>query len=69
MSLRKARAPGPKCSQWLAALRASLTGPLQMALAVELEHLEYLQTQCRALDAELERSAQVPQFRSSCEAL
>ena len=58
-----------KHRQWLASLRSNLEGPLQTALALELEHLEYLETQYRALDAELERFAQFPQFRHHVEAL
>jgi transposase len=58
-----------KHRQWLATLRSSLEGPLQTALAIELQHLEYLETQYRALDAELERWAQSPQFRPQVEAL
>ena len=58
-----------KHRRWLASLRSTLEGPLQTALAIELEHLEYLETQYRALDAELERFAQLPQFRQHCEAL
>jgi len=54
---------------WLDALRLSLEGPLQTALAIELEHLEYLETQYRAMDTELERWAQSPQFRPGVEAL
>ena len=58
-----------KHRRWLASLRSTLVGPLETALAIELEHLEYLETQYRALDAELERFAQLPQFRQHCEAL
>jgi transposase len=58
-----------KHRQWLASLRTSLEGPLQTALAVELEHLEYLETQYRALDAELERFASLEQYRVQVEAL
>jgi transposase len=54
---------------WLASLRTTLEGPLQTALATELEHLEYLEIQHRALDAELERYAQIPMFRQQTEAL
>lgn len=54
---------------WLASLRLSIEGPLQTALTVELEHLEYLETQYRALDAELERFTQLPQYRQQVEAL
>jgi transposase len=58
-----------KHRQWLAALRQKLTGPLQTALAIELEHLEYLEAQQHALDADLERFAQSPLYRSHVEAL
>lgn len=58
-----------KHRQWLDSLRSRLDGPLQTALAIELEHLEYLETQHRALDAELERFAELPQFRQQTEAL
>ena len=58
-----------KHRQWLASLRTTLQGPLQTALAIELEHLEYLETQHKALDTELERFAQLPQFRLHTEAL
>lgn len=54
---------------WLGALRLSLEGPLQIALAIELEHLEYLENQYRAMDTELEQWAQAPQFRPQVEAL
>lgn len=54
---------------WLSGLRSTLEGPLQTALAVELEHLEYLEAQYRALDAELERFALLPQYRAGSEAL
>ena len=58
-----------KHRQWLTSLRSSLEGPLQTVLAVELEHLEYLETQYRALDAELERFASLDQYRRQVEAL
>jgi len=58
-----------KHRQWLACLRQNLTGPLQTALAMELEHLEYLETQQRTLDAGLESFASSPQFRIPTEAL
>lgn len=54
---------------WLAALRNTLTGPLQTTIAIELEHLEYLETQHRALDAELGRFATSPTYRVAVEAL
>jgi transposase len=58
-----------KHRQWLASLRQSLEGPIQIALAIELEHLEYLETQQRAMDTELERCAQSNQYRIPTEAL
>jgi len=58
-----------KHRRWLAELRRSLEGPLQMALVAELHHLEYLETEQTALDAELERFAALPQYRKAVEAL
>jgi transposase len=58
-----------KHRQWLASLRHSLSGPLQTALAMELEHLEYLQAQQHALDAQLERVASSEPYRQQVEAL
>jgi len=58
-----------KHRQWLASLRQILDGPLQTALAIELEHLEYLEAQQRSIDADLERCAQSDQFRAQTEAL
>ena len=58
-----------KHRQWLASLRRSLDGPLQTALAIELEHLEYLEAQQRSLDTNLERFAQSDHFRRQTEAL
>ena len=58
-----------KHRQWLATLRLSLQGPLQTALAIELEHLEYLEAQRHALDAELERYALAQPHREAVEAL
>ena len=39
---------------WLAQLSRSLTGPLRTVLSFHLEHLEYLESQKRALDCEIE---------------
>jgi transposase len=58
-----------KHRMWLARLRQTLQGPLATALAVELEHLEYLETQRQAMDTELERFAQSPLYRKHVEAL
>ncbi len=54
---------------WLTKLRCKLEGPLQTALAIELEHLEYLESQHRAIDAELERIALMQPYREKVEAL
>jgi transposase len=54
---------------WLARLRDELDGPLQTALAIELEHLEYLETQRSALDDELDRYAHAQPYRRQVEAL
>jgi transposase len=54
---------------WLAEQRDRLEGPLQTTLAIELEHLEYLETQRGALDAELERYANAEPYRRQVEAL
>jgi transposase len=55
--------------RWLARLRETLHGPLQTALAAELEHLEYLEMQRGAFDAEIKRYAQAPPYREKVEAL
>jgi transposase len=55
--------------RWLARLRDELTGPLQTALAAELEHLEYLEMQRSAFDSEIERFAQAAPYRIPVEAL
>ncbi len=55
--------------RWLTRLRLELEGPLQTALATELEHLEYLETQRGAMDAELERYAHAEPYRRDVEAL
>jgi transposase len=54
---------------WLGKLRTTLQGPLQTALAMELEHLEYIESQLRALDTELEQAAQSTPYRPKVEAL
>jgi transposase len=54
---------------WLGKLRITLQGYLQTALSIELEHLEYLESQIRALDAELEQAARAMPYRPNVEAL
>ena len=58
-----------KHRMWLARLRLTLQGPLATALAMELQHLEYLETELQSMDTELERYAQSPLYRSKVEAL
>lgn len=55
--------------EWLNQQRRELFGPLQTALAAELEHLEYLEMQREAFDAEIQRYAQTPPYRVPVEAL
>ena len=54
---------------WLTRLRDELAGPLHTALTAETEHLEYLEMQRNAFDAEIERFAQSPPYRGRVEAL
>ncbi len=54
---------------WLARLRDQLDGAMHTALATELEHLEYLETQRGVLDDEITRYAQAPPYRGNIEAL
>lgn len=54
---------------WLERLRKQLAGPLVTVVAMDLEQLEYLETQQRALDAEIERLAACPPWRAGVEAL
>jgi transposase len=58
-----------KHRRWLTRIRLDLNGPLQTALATELEHLEYLETQREALDADLDRFAHSQPHREKVEAL
>ena len=58
-----------KHRHWLADLRRTLEGPLETALAIELEHLEYLESQTRALDTELDLFGRSEPYRQQCEAL
>jgi transposase len=58
-----------KHRQWLAQVRRELEGPAALCLSMEMEHLEYLETQLRALDAEIERLSQREPYRQTVEAL
>jgi transposase len=54
---------------WLAALRQRLTGPLRVVMAYDLEHLEYLESQQRSLDCEIEQWSRRDPWRATVEAL
>jgi transposase len=54
---------------WLAQVRRELEGPARVCLSMEMEHLEYLETQVNALDAEIERASQCEPYRKTVEAL
>jgi hypothetical protein len=55
---------------WLAPIcQKILEGSFKTTLAIELQHLEYLKTEQTAMDAELDRYASLPQFRTTVEAL
>jgi transposase len=54
---------------WLAQVRGKLQGPAGTCLSMELEHLEYLEAQLNALDAEIERVSQREPYRPTVEAL
>jgi transposase len=54
---------------WLRQLRRELEGPLATVIGVHLEHLEYLETQQRSLDAEIERFSQNAPWRAGADAL
>jgi len=54
---------------WVAQVRCELEGPAQLCLSMELEHLEYLETQINALDTEVERISRRAPYRETVEAL
>lgn len=54
---------------WLGQLRHDLDGPLRTVAGMHLEHLEYLETQQRSMDAEIERFSQMPPWRRRADAL
>lgn len=67
---REGKTPWTKTHrQWLARLREELDGAMHTALATELEHLEYLETQRGVLDDEIIRYAQAPPYRGYVDAL
>ena len=54
---------------WLEKQRKELDGPLKTVVAMHLEHLEYLESQQRSLDAQIEEVSQSGTWRSGVEAL
>ena len=54
---------------WLRQMQSDLTGPLATVIGIHLEHLEYLETQQRSLDAEIERFSQSAPWRTGADAL
>jgi transposase len=54
---------------WLEQMRRELEGPQQLVLSIHLEHLEYLETEQRSLDTEIERISRMEPWRASVEAL
>lgn len=54
---------------WLGQMKNDLTGPLATVIGIHLEHLEYLETQQRSLDAEIERFSQSAPWRAGADAL
>jgi transposase len=58
-----------KHREWLNKLRRELEGPLQTVLVAELEHLEYLEMERNALDADIDQYAGQPPYRGMVDAL
>ncbi len=54
---------------WLRKLRGDLEGPSGICLSLELEHLEYLETQLNALDMEIERYSRCEPYREVVDSL
>ena len=54
---------------WLKKLHRELEGPLQTVLGIHMEHLEYLEAQKNAIDAEIDRYARQHPWRNQVEAL
>ncbi len=54
---------------WLGRLRHEIEGPLRTVIGIHLEHLEYLETQQRSMDAEIEQFSEMPPWRQGAEAL
>jgi transposase len=54
---------------WLERMRRELEGPQRMVLSLHLEHLEYLETEQRSLDLEIERISHQEPWRAAVAAL
>lgn len=54
---------------WLEQKRRELAGPQGTVLSIHLDHLEYLESEERSLDAEIERLSRMEPWRESVEAL
>ena len=54
---------------WLAQVRSGLEGPAGVSLSMQLDHLEYLESQLRALDAEIENLSRRDPYRKTVESL
>lgn len=54
---------------WLKKLQRELEGPLQTVLVFHMEHLEYLESQRNALEAEIDRYARAEPWREPVEVL
>jgi len=54
---------------WLERMRRELDGPQRVVLSAHLDHLEYLESEQRSLDAEIERYSRMGPWRRSVEAL
>jgi transposase len=54
---------------WPGRMRRELEGPQRVVLSIHLEHLEYLETEQRALDAEIERVSRAAPWRVGVAAL
>jgi len=54
---------------WLKGVQRELEGPLATVVGIHLEHLEYLETQQRSIDASIEQLSQSEPWRAGAEAL
>jgi transposase len=54
---------------WLAQVRSGLEGPAGTSLSMQLDHLEYLESQLKALDTEIENLSRREPYRKTVESL